>query len=146
VDIGRLENGQFIVVFFANDGHFIIADSHGNRLNRTSPLCLELAASLPLSHLCRLPLDSKSGEAANELDDVNDAGGRTAEERQKNGRRTASQTLLSSPRRTPSSGHVGRLQTTENQTILSGFLLQRRPSCCCLHLPPLSPNRAAISR
>ena len=55
----------------------------------TLPLYLELGARLPLSHLRYLLLDSSAGEAANELDDIDNAGGRTAEERQTNGRRTA---------------------------------------------------------
>ena len=31
-DIRRLENGQFILLFFADDGHFAILNSNGNRL------------------------------------------------------------------------------------------------------------------
>jgi hypothetical protein len=91
-DIGRLENGQFILLFFANDGHspYSIPMATGSSSDQHMlPLCLELGASLPLSHLCYLLLDSRAGEAANELDDVDNAGGRTAEEREKNGRRTA---------------------------------------------------------
>ena len=88
--------------------------------HQTSSLCLDIGVHLPLSHLCCLPLDSRTGEAANELDDVNDAGGRTAEERQKNGRRTASQTLLSSRRRTPNNPPSAAELWTRRQTSDDG--------------------------
>ena len=89
VDIGRLENGQFIVVFFANDGHFIIADSHGNRLNRTSPLCRQpsTVSSLPFAVGYKVWRGCKRAGRCQRCRRKN--GGRTAEERRKDGRRTA---------------------------------------------------------
>ena len=90
----------------------------------TSPLCLELGASLPLAHLCYLPLDSIAGGAVNELDDVDNAGGRTAEERYLKPCCQAQDGRPTTLRQLQSSGHVGRVQTMENQTILPGFLLR----------------------
>ena len=119
-DIRRLENGQFILLFIANDGHWAIVDFHGNRLVLRSP------DVTPLPQAWRQPSSVSSLLFAVGFKDWRGCkrAGRCQRCRRKNGGRTADERHLkpccqaldgrpTTLRQLQSSGHVGRLQTME---------------------------------